>query len=262
MPGQHEGVGHARHGLMRVGLTATIAGGLRAHQARVEAILHVAHEHPVLDEDVAAGGDALVVHIERAAAVGDGAVVDHRDQLGSDFLPHPAGKGRGLLAVEVSFETVAHRLVKKDARPARAQHHRHLPRRRLHGMELDRGLSHRLGGEAPPALAFEEEIQGHAPSAAVRADLALAVLLDDDRHVEPGQGALIADRPPRRRGDEDDDVLAAEARDHLLHARIHGPRRRVHLPEERQLAVEGRGDGRLGEGVEVVRPSAAHRHHC
>src|SRR6266567_643784 len=261
LPRQHEGVGHARHGRMRIGLAAAITGGLPAHQPRVEPVLHITHEHAVLDEDVAPRGNTLVVHVEGAAPVGDGAVVDHRHELGGDLLPHAPGEGRGLLAVEVSLEPVAHRLVEEDARPAGTQYHRHLPRRRLHGMELHRGLPHRLGCESPPAFAFEEKLQGHAPAASVRADLALTVLLDDDGHVESGQRTLVADRPARGGGDQDDHVLAREARDHLLDARIHGARRRVHLAQQRELAIERGGDRRLGERVEIVGTSGTHGDH-
>ena len=154
-----------------------------------------------------------------------------------------------------------HRLVEEDARPARAQHHRELARGRLDGVELDHGLAHGLGRVVAPALVLEEEVEGDATAAAIAAHLALAVLFHDHGDVEPGQRPDIAHRPAGRRGDEHHHVLAAQARDDLPHARIGCARGGIHLAEELDLAVEGRGDGRFGESVEIVRLAAAHRHH-
>src|SRR4029453_3905283 len=51
---------------------------------------------------------------------------------------------------------------------------------------------------------------------------------------------------------EDDDVLAAQARDHLLDPRVHGPRRRAPPPPPRPPAPP-RGGGRGGRGRGGVR---------
>jgi hypothetical protein len=88
-------------------------------------------------------GVALVVHVERAAAVLQGAVVDHGHALGGDALADHAGVGRGTLAVEVAFQAVADRFVQQHAGPARSEHDGHragrgrtrfqVHQRRLHG---------------------------------------------------------------------------------------------------------------------------------
>ena len=53
--------------------------GRTAQQAGVHAVLNVAGENTVLDEDGALGGRALVVNGQRAAAVREGPVVDDGD---------------------------------------------------------------------------------------------------------------------------------------------------------------------------------------
>src|SRR5262249_34253598 len=167
-----------------------------------EPVLHITYEDAVLDENVAPRGHALVVHVEGAAPVGDGAVVDHRDELGGDLLSHASREGRGLLAVEISLEAVAHRLVEEDAGQARAEHHRHLAGGGVDRAEFHRPLPHRLGGEPPPALTLQEEVEGHPAAAAVGADLTFAVLLHDHRDVEAGGRPPAPPPPPRRRGGE------------------------------------------------------------
>src|SRR5690606_13709135 len=107
LPGQHVGVGHARHRQMRVGLAATVAGGRHAHQAGVELGLDMALEDAVLDQHGAVGAAGLVVHSERAPTPLQGAVVDYGAQLGGDLLPYPSAVGRAALAVEVALQTVA-----------------------------------------------------------------------------------------------------------------------------------------------------------
>ena len=120
--GEHEGVGHARHRDVGIGLAAAVAGRLHAHQPGVLPVLHVADEDAVLDQRGDAGRRALVVDGERAAAVGNRAVVDDGDARRGDALAHQAGEGALLLAVEVALEPVADRLVQQDARPAGAEH--------------------------------------------------------------------------------------------------------------------------------------------
>ena len=142
--GEHVGVGHARHRHVGEAFAPAVAGRLHAHQPRVLPVLHVAVEDAVLDQHGAIGRRAFVVDGERAAASRNGAVVDDGDALGGDALADQAGKGRGLLAVEIAFEPVADRLVQHDAGPARAEHDVHLAGRRRHGFEVGQRLAQRL----------------------------------------------------------------------------------------------------------------------
>ena len=77
--GEHVGIGHAWHGQMGIALSATIAGGPHAHQARILAVLHVADQDPVLDQHRATGRRALVVNRKRSAPLRKSAVVDYGD---------------------------------------------------------------------------------------------------------------------------------------------------------------------------------------
>ena len=144
--GRHVGVGHARHRLVRIGFAPAVAGRLHAHQPGVLAVLHVADQLAVLDQHVAAGRRAFVVDGERAAPLGDGAVIDDGDALGGDLLAHQAGEGRGLLAVEIAFQPVADGFVQHDARPAAGQHDVERAGRRRDGLEIDQRLAQRLVG--------------------------------------------------------------------------------------------------------------------
>ena len=152
----HVGVGHARHRLVRIGFAPAVAGRRHAHQPRVLAVLHVADELAVLDQHVAVGRRALVVDGERAAPLGDGAVIDHGDALGGDLLAHQPGEGRGLLAVEIAFQPVADRLVQHDARPAAGQHDVERAGRRRDRLEIDQRLAQRFLGAELPAVLGEE----------------------------------------------------------------------------------------------------------
>ena len=262
LAGEHEGVGHARQRRVRVRFAAPVARRRRAHEAGVEPVLHVADEHPVLDQHVTPGRRALVVDVERAAAVDHRAVVDHRHQFGGDLLTDAARERGDALAVEVALEPVADRLVQQDARPARTEDDGHRARRRVHGRQLQRRLARRLGGEALPALRLEIEVERHAATTAEGADLTLAAILGDRRHVEPRERAHVADRPARRGGDQHDDLFARQGHDHLGHARVRRAARGVDLAHEVELARELGDDRRLGKRIEVVRAaSSGHGHH-
>src|SRR5690606_6239847 len=119
---QPVGVGHARHRQVRVGLARTVAGAGNARQARIELVLHVAPEDAVLDQGGALGRRAFVIHAQRAAAAGQGAVVDDGAEAGGNLLTDLAAVGGTALAVEVAFQAVAYRFVQQHAGPARPQH--------------------------------------------------------------------------------------------------------------------------------------------
>ena len=257
LPGEHERVGHARHRRVGVRLAPSVAGRLHAHEPGVEPVLHVAGEDAVLDQHGAPGRCALVVDVERAAAIRDRPVVDDRDQLRGDLLPHAPGEGRGALAVEVALEPVADRLVQENPRPARPEDDRHRAGRRVDRAELERSLARGLRGEPPPASVLQEEVERHSPAAAVRADLTLAAFLGDGGDVQPRERTDVADRPAGRGGDQHDDFFARDRRDDLLDAGIRRTRLGVDPPQQVELASQLGGDRRLGQGVEIVRPAPA-----
>ena len=103
---------------MGVAFTAAVAGGFHTHQAGIHGILDVAFEYAVFNQHVFLAGVAFIVHIQRAAAVGNGAVVQHSDALGGNALADFAAEGAGALAVEVALQAVADGFVQQDAGPA------------------------------------------------------------------------------------------------------------------------------------------------
>ncbi len=242
-PAHHVRVGHPRHGHVRIALAPAIAGDAHAHQSRIQPVLQVASQDAVLDEDVAPRGLALVIHGERPAAFGEGAVVDDGDAFRAHLLADAVRKGRRPLAVEIALESVADGLVQEDARPARSQHHRHGSRRGGARLEVHQRLPHRGIGHLAEALVGEMSV-AESPAAAAVALLAPAVLLHDHGDREVHERAHVRGAHAVDACHEDHLVLAREAPDHLLHARIGGagaflqPLQKAHL-----LGIVQRGDG-------------------
>ncbi len=222
-PGEHVGVGHARHGQVGVGLAPAVAGGGDAHEAGVELVLHVSAQDAVLDQHRALGRRALVVHVQRAATVGQGAVVDDGDAGGRDPFAHASGEGGGALAVEVALQAVAHRLVQQHARPAGAEHHGHGAGGSVRGLQVGQCEAHRLAGEAERPVLLDEVVEAPPGAAAARALLAAVSVLGDDADVQAhqgphvgGQGAVVGHHQHQVMGGH-------QTGDNLLHARVLAP---------------------------------------
>ena len=155
------------------------------------------------------GRRAFVVDGQRAAALIDRAIVDHRHARRGDPLADPAGEGRRALAVEVAFEPVADRLVEQHAGPAGAEHDLHLARRGGDRFEIGQRLGERDVDRPAPRRLLEQAVIEVAPAEPVVAGLAPAILFGDDLHPEPDQrpdvrsdeavGADDVDHAPARR---------------------------------------------------------------
>src|ERR1019366_8398286 len=91
---------------------------------------------------------------------------DHRAFFTGHALANQSGEGRGFLTIEVGFEAVADRFVRKDSGPAGTEHHFHVSGRSFAGIELQDGLTGRLFREEFGRLFTEEEIESDAASAA------------------------------------------------------------------------------------------------
>ena len=157
--GQHVGVGHARHGDGLVALAAAGAGVGRAHEPRRKLVGQVALQHAAFDQGRFLGCRAFVVHVERAAAAGHGAVIHHGHFGAGHRLPDQPGEGRGLLAVEVGFEAVAHRLMQQDAGPAGPEDHFHFAGRGGQLRQVAGSLRARLRGPGVRALGAGELLE-------------------------------------------------------------------------------------------------------
>jgi len=249
---------------VRIALAAAVARGLHSHEPRVEAILQIAAQDAVLDQHRTPGRRSLVVDVERATPLGDRAVVDHGDAGSRDSLADAAGEGRGLLAVEVALESVAHGLVQQDPRPAGAEHHIHGAGGAGHGVEIEGRNAYGLGNHGLPLGRREQAVEGVAAPHALVADLAppARCICGDHLHVEPHQGPDVTDQRAVARRHQHHAVLADEARHHLPHARVEAPGMGVDGFEE--LDLEQRRH--LGRGqcdrVEIARgpPRPAHRY--
>ena len=219
---------------MGIALAPAIAGGRHTHQACVHTILDVTFEDAVFDQHVALAGVAFIIDIERAAPVGQGAVVQYRDAFGRHALADAATEGAGALAVEIAFQAVADGLVQQDAGPARAEHHSHLARWRWPGHQVGQGRLHRFIDIAADA-GIVKVSQAEAATATGRAHLAPAFLLGNHRHRQAHQRAHISGQRAVGTGHQHHVVLAGQTGHHLHHARVFAPRELLNPPQKRHL---------------------------
>ena len=212
-------------------------------------------QNAVFNEHIAGAGMAFVVDIERAAPIGQRAVIEHRDPLGGHPLTDAPGKSTRALAVEIALQAMAHRLVQQDTGPARAEHHRHLAGRSRTRLEIGQGRLHRL----VDILAHQRVVkigQPKTPTAAGRADLAATFLLGNDRQAQADQRPHVRSERAIGARHQDHVVLHGQAGHHLHDAPVLGLGQALDLLEQGHLggAVE-RGD-RIDTSVE----RAAGRH--
>ncbi len=146
---------------------------------------------------------------------------------------------------------MADRLVEQHARPAGAAHDRHLAGGRCHRLQIDQRLRERFVDRAFAGRGIEQAIVEIAAADAEEATLAPAILLDDDRDVEPHQRADV-------RGDEavgphnlDHAPRSRQPDRHLRDARILRTRERVDRLAQRNLLRERHEAERIGIAIEM-----------
>ena len=157
------------------------------------AVLHVADKDAIFDQGVFCAGRAFVVNGDRAATVGDGAVIKDGDAFGGDLFAHEVGKRGRAFAVEVAFKAVADGFVQQDAGPSGAQGDVHDACRGGNGLEVDESDTQGFSRGGFPVVGVDEAGQRVTPAAAGVAAFATTVFLDDDRHVEAGHRAGVGD---------------------------------------------------------------------
>ena len=162
-----------------------------------------------------------------------------------------AGKGGGLLAVEVGFEAVADGFMQQDAGPAGAEDHFHLAGRSGDGAELQNGSAGGFAGQVLRAFGAGELVESSAAAAARRAFGGDGVLFGDDEDVEAAEGLGVAGEGAVGGGDEDAAQLLGVAGADLDDARVEGAGGAVGA----QNQLEARGQVEIvaaqGNGVEV-----------
>ena len=194
-----------------VALAASAAGVWRAHQAGAKLVGEIALEDAVLDQHVLLRRRALIVHIERAAPVGHGAVVDHRHFGRRDLLADQAGEGRGLLAVEVGFQPMTDGLVQQNAGPAGAEHDLHLACRSIDRAELqNRGAGGFAGEVFGSSFCLQRSPWRRVRRRPLVPRAVFGAVLGDDEDIEPGERLRVAGKGAVGGGDKDAAQLVVE----------------------------------------------------
>ncbi len=139
------------------------------------------------------------------------------------------------------------RFVQQDARPARAEHDRHLARGRRLALDVQQCLAQRFVHRLLQVGLVQQRGVAESAAAAVAAAFAPAVLLDDDGHAEPDQRPQVGDPCPVGADDLHRLPLAAEAGHDLLDPRV-APARVSVEPGQRGGPV---GKARAGKRVRV-----------
>ncbi len=207
---------------MRVALAPCVASGGDAHQAGVQAVLQIALQNAVFNQHIALRGVALVVHVERTAPIGQGAIVEHRHALGRHALANAPTERARPLAVEVALQPVAHGLVQQHTGPTGAQYHGHLPSRCRARLQVDqRGLHGFL--HVRINLCVIKVGQAKAPAPARRAHFTALALLGNDGERQAHQRTHISRQGAIGTRHQHHVVLACQARHDLHDARVLGP---------------------------------------
>src|SRR5262249_9169316 len=112
---------------------------------------------------------------------------------------------RSFLATEVGLESVSHCFVQKNARPAGTKDDFHLSCRRVDRLQLNDRLPCGFGAHRLRRKEVLKEIEPDASAAAGPSDLAIAVVIGDEDHRDPGHGLNITGKTAF--GGRDHDVL-------------------------------------------------------
>ncbi len=224
---------------MGIAFAPAVAGRFDAHQARIHGVLHIAFENTVLDQHIALAGVALVVHIERAPAVRQGAVIQHGDPFCRHALTDATGKCAGPLAVEVALQAVANGFMQQNTGPAGAEHHGHFTGRRRTRLQIGQRGFHRLI-HVLRNDGFVKIGQAETPAATGRPDFAPALLFGDDGHTQPHERAHIGRQRAIGARHHHHIVFTGQPGHDLRHARIFGPGQLFHFLQQLDLgrAVE------------------------
>ena len=203
---------------------------------------------------------ALVVHVQRAAPIGDGAVVDHGAQRAGHLLADPSAERRDALAVEVGFQAVPHGFMQQDAGPAGPQHHGHLAGGCVHRVQHHDGFACGLRGEMFGRLFVEEEAQFHASAAARMTALrGPAVVASQRGHVQACQRLAVPRKHPVASGHQHLPQIVGIAGLRLEDARVVGARRTVGAFDQFHALGEGRLGGRSQHGIQIAPPAFVER---
>src|SRR5205814_6186718 len=114
-------------------------------ELRTEAILKVALQHTLLDQDRFMCRVGFIVDVERSTPVRNRSIIDNGAKLGCDLLAHKPRKSGSPFAIEIRLESMADGFMQKDSRPSWPEHNFHRTRGRILCAELEYGLTRALG---------------------------------------------------------------------------------------------------------------------
>src|SRR5947207_13233303 len=104
------------------------------------------------------GRRTFVIDIDRSAARWDRAVIDNRAQLRRHPLTDTISKCRGLLPVEVAFESMTDRFMEQNTWPTRTQDYVHCAGRRVSIAQVQNRLTHRRPNVVFDSLGVDDEL--------------------------------------------------------------------------------------------------------
>ncbi len=165
----------------------------------------------------------------------EGAVVDDRAFRSRHALTDTVGKRRSALAIEISLQTMADRLVQQDPGPTRSQHHCHRTRGRGYRFEIDQPLTNRFASELERLVARHQIRQRVTATHTGVALLTTAVLLNEHRNIEAHQRAHIGGKLTFAGSDEHNVVYRGNARRHVHNTWIQATRLAIHSLEPRNF---------------------------
>src|SRR5581483_5409716 len=180
-------VRHARHGNVFIALATAIAGVRDTHQARGKLVAQIAFQYAILDQDRSLGRLAFIVNVQRPPPPGHGAIVHHGALFAGYTFSDQAGESRGLLAVEVCFQTVPHSFVQQNTGPSWSEDHFHVAGRRFARVKLENCLTGGFFGEVLWCFLPEKEVESDTPSTARAATRRVPVGFSDAGDVKPRQ---------------------------------------------------------------------------
>ena len=260
-PGQHVGVGHARHRDVLITLAPSVAGIRHSHQPRRQLVGQVSLQDALFDQHRVCRRVALVIHVERAAPSRHGAVVHHRALVAGHAPPHHLRERRRLLAIEVRLQPVPDRLMQQHARPSRSEHHFHLARRSIDRIQLNDRLPRRFDREVFRSLLRQEEVERHASAAARSPARRLVARLRQAEHVQARQRLRIFGKAAVRADHQDLPQLVGIAHPHFFNARIVRARRHVGAVHQLHLRHHVGFHRRQRHRIKVVQRLVGQPHH-
>ncbi len=242
-------------GMCVIAFAAAVAGVRRAHEARGELVGQVALEDAVLDEDVSCVGDAFVVDVERAAAVGHACRCRRRCTFeAATCWPISPAKAEVFLRLKSASRPWPTASCSRTPGQPGPRTTSISPAGAGDGAELQDRLRAASRGEAAPELfrsaKWSSSRRGRRlPRSRARV---LRAVLGDDEDIEAGERLGVAGEGAVGPGDEDAAQLVGVAGANLHDARIGCAGRAISTQQQVKFACDVRVALRGKHRIEVL----------